>query len=625
MTPFRTPTISLPLILLALAACPFEAEEVPLFETTFRDCSAPLTVSVEPFNLGLMCPNAVEGTLTGDREFGGSPEITIQVNADIVGNQVVATVHYVAQEPGGDTRIEQTFPPRVLYTPPPGVDIVSIASDASSTIEIVGPKAGEEFGLCNDGEVFGADETSILGSLVRSANLIGDTGAEDVSHDTNCQCDARIENIVFNDLELELRRTGEADCPAEVTDVSPEPLGVFRLRSEPDGEGLERSWLVPDGETVSANPDLLGPLNKTVVQARYSMGPQRTAYLLMADDPSNFSADLLRGVVSDADRENGMVSATFLQLPFFDPSSSFRVDEAEGPFMWVDVDVPSDDWQSFRIYDSGACSALVGWQEALDVPFVGSIPPLIPNIAEALDLQFARCGETELNDTERFSRVAPLEVGVILRSDFGGTASALGKDTDLITISTRYRAPSVGGCAPVNLDVAVGLHLGVDDGAIETTVEFVSAEVEGFCIAEGTIEGELEDAFRNELPAAIAQSFREQLSLSPSMFGLPVSTCSIDDECTGTSILPGKEICVANECRTAIALERVNIRPEGVELVAIEDDRDSLAPFIQFAEGSLCGSERFSGVLLTEVPRSGVFDGSFTVPVGLDASALCGP
>jgi hypothetical protein len=83
-----------------------------------------------------------------------------------------------------------------------GLDLLGGPVLRTSSAEIsnwILPAAGAELAFCNDGEV---QTRRPVGELLRGISLIGDTGNEDVSDDTDCHCDSRIDNILFNRLEI---------------------------------------------------------------------------------------------------------------------------------------------------------------------------------------------------------------------------------------------------------------------------------------------------------------------------------------------------------------------------------------------------------------------------------------
>ncbi|MCR9164267.1 MAG: hypothetical protein ACE37F_24725 [Nannocystaceae bacterium] len=189
-----------------------------------HDCEEPVEYTLEPESYGALCPFHADevpppppflSVMNGDREFDGNgPEITIDVSIEAVGNAVVADIHFLARETdGGDSSLE--FRPsykRVIGTVPSHLEIAGFVSDTSSTIQVVSEKAGwETWGGCNDGDVIMAGPADISGGLVASAQLIGDTGSDDISDDANCSCDMRVDDIVFNEIEVLVREAGSCD------------------------------------------------------------------------------------------------------------------------------------------------------------------------------------------------------------------------------------------------------------------------------------------------------------------------------------------------------------------------------------------------------------------------------
>ena len=69
------------------------------------------------------------------------------------------------------------------------------------------PAAGPETPPCNDGtphRLVKAGERG-LHDLLLGVEVIGDTGAEDISPDRNCQCDTHVSRLSLNDIRIEPR------------------------------------------------------------------------------------------------------------------------------------------------------------------------------------------------------------------------------------------------------------------------------------------------------------------------------------------------------------------------------------------------------------------------------------
>lgn len=363
-----------------------------------------------------------------------------------------------------------------------------------------------------------------------------------------------------------------------------EQTGAFRLR----GSSGEKIWLVPDQENVGAGPARLGDLAGGATEVGYAIGTQRTAYL--------FGGDLAAGI------ENG----PFHTLPAYDSSSGSIVVEDDIPWMVAEVGPPQT-WNSFRVYDSGECSILLDFQEEL---FPGLVPAFAPTLTSEIDQVFAQC---DRHENERFERVSEATVTPVLRARAGGGAGALGIDTDRIRYEARYRAPSVGGCAPVNLDVRFELGLEpAPGGGVQGVVENVWAEVAGFCIVEGTIEDRIVEKITEAAPSALSNAIRDRLLLDPRQLGIDegsIATCAQDNECATAWPWGSNHRCHVQdgeergECWIQVDVDRANVRPEGLELVLFEDDTDpqrSLltdTPSGELLEFLACGPDRWSGIL----------------------------
>ncbi len=189
-----------------------------------HDCDPgePMTIELDPY--GELCPFHKDETpppppfrsiMTGGRDFeGNGPAITIDVELEADGNRVLADIRFRAQETdGGDTSLD--FIPsfkRVIGRVPDGLEIAGFVGDTSSTIQLTSPKAGwETWGGCNDGAVLEAGPAEITGDFIASALIIGDTGHDDISDDADCNCDMRVEDIVFNEIEVLVREEGSCE------------------------------------------------------------------------------------------------------------------------------------------------------------------------------------------------------------------------------------------------------------------------------------------------------------------------------------------------------------------------------------------------------------------------------
>ena len=378
-----------------------------------------------------------------------------------------------------------------------------------------------------------------------------------------------------------------------------EATGSFRL----DGlDGTSRTWLVPDAENVGGGPAHLGTVSSSIDTAWIAIGEERSAYL--------FDGNLAAGIETGG----------FLALPAYDPSGPIVEDGF--PYNVVEPNRPT--YESFRVYDSGACSINLGWGQ-------GILPPLIPafstRLSSAVDNQLAQCGEPA---TERFTRTTPATIQPVFRARAGGGAGALGVDDDLIRYSARYNAPSVGGCAPVNLDISFefGFREGPEGGVVGfIDPESVSAEVADFCIVESIIEDTVRARLVDDVPGAVEVAVRNGTLLAASAVGLPSTSCTSDADCASAYAGTGHACSDDGLCEVQFNVDRVNVRPEGVELILMEFETDPQRDLLGqgFAgavlEDIACGPDRNNGMLATNA-APGVLT-SFVAPVGSTAAAIC--
>lgn len=379
-----------------------------------------------------------------------------------------------------------------------------------------------------------------------------------------------------------------------------ETTGSFRLEA---ADGTSRTWLIPDAENVGGGPANLGSVSSSVAAAWFALGEERSAYL--------FDGNLAAGIETGG----------FFALPAYNAAGPI-VDSGGFAYNVIEPDRPS--YESFRVYDSGACSVNLGWTTPVLAPLV---PAFSPRVAAAIDRELARCEEP---DTARFTRLTAASLLPVFRARSGGGAGALGIDDDLIRYSARYQAPSLGGCAPTTVDIS--FEFGFREGPEGEVVGFIepqtiAVEVVDFCIAESTIEDAIRDRLASSVPTAIAASVRDGTRLNPTAIGLAATSCAEDSECE--TAYPGTGHMCTDEgtCEVQLNVDRVNVRPEGVELILTEFDTDPQRPLIGvgllggFFEGIACGPDRNNGMLAVE-PTTGTLT-SYSVPVGASAAAIC--
>ena len=126
--------------------------------------------------------------------------------------------------------------------------------------------AGFEAIVCNDGEKFGFGTGS---TLLNFMEVIGDTGGDDVSEDTDCHCDTRIHAIEFNGLAVEFE-TGP---------------GIQFSPSRLEGNSL-MCPNIPAGHLIRGDKEFGGPVNVSA-----------SITLRVADDRRALLADITYRVI----------------------------------------------------------------------------------------------------------------------------------------------------------------------------------------------------------------------------------------------------------------------------------------------------------------------------------------
>jgi len=210
--------------------------------------SALSTVSIQPDVLEeWLCP---EKLLRGDREFGGNgPKIKCEAKLKINRDSTALEVEFYlwAQETVQDWSTTEGKWIRKIYDAPYGKKINKIISDKASRTQFISPKAGFQiiapgadvaqalYGFLDHTDIksavlkeFGVkpgDKSALSnlvkhyvdkgnqvvkvppveGTLVKFFYIVGDTGGDDISTDSNCNDDTRIHKIEFFPIRIELR------------------------------------------------------------------------------------------------------------------------------------------------------------------------------------------------------------------------------------------------------------------------------------------------------------------------------------------------------------------------------------------------------------------------------------
>lgn len=148
------------------------------------------------------CPSVV---LAGDREFDGNgPQITahIQLSVSPDRSRVEAEIRMHAVELGGDgSETDETWT-ETLWEADPADEIVDLYdAEMRCDMDAESPAGGAQLFHGSSSQNHKTPMHCGLGVPVKKVRLVGDTGGDDISTDTDCNDDARIE-IWFDEFEV---------------------------------------------------------------------------------------------------------------------------------------------------------------------------------------------------------------------------------------------------------------------------------------------------------------------------------------------------------------------------------------------------------------------------------------
>ncbi|MDW8065425.1 MAG: membrane dipeptidase, partial [Anaerolineae bacterium] len=176
-----------------------------------RRVSRETLITLTPRTVENLCPSpatggrySFEGRPQG-RDYSGGVRIQGHVELTVRGRDLIAIVHFEARPHAWAPTdfFSQTFEVRVGALPPDGRSY-EIVGSARSNFSRDLPGAGWEFIGCNEGESYDITPSNPDGPVAR-LTVIGDTGAEDISHDADCRCDSKILRVEFRPIQLRSR------------------------------------------------------------------------------------------------------------------------------------------------------------------------------------------------------------------------------------------------------------------------------------------------------------------------------------------------------------------------------------------------------------------------------------
>jgi hypothetical protein len=314
----------------------------------------------------------------------------------------------------------------------------------------------------------------------------------------------------------------------------PGPYPTFTLFNS---AGADRAYLVPDATNVGGGPFILREVAGDVAEVRYRLDRERRSYLFVGD----------LGV--------GIEGGDYLLLPLGPGDLAVENVMDIAPF-------DSSKWNSFRVYDAGLCSLLLGWAEGAGLGGFIGIPPLAPFFVAAIDDAF-----TTSQGVVGGVRIGDGAVTPVLRA--AGDAAGLDDDTDYIRIAATYFADEIAttddlrfGCSDVTLTIQVEfgfrrvlgaishapgcLTPGDPGGFLELNDGFsydhagvvygaeVSATTARPCSLADDIAGAMQAALQRSLPDAILHAVQNAGLVDPRLFGFTdaeIRPCTCDVEC----------------------------------------------------------------------------------------------
>ncbi len=385
----------------------------------------------------------------------------------------------------------------------------------------------------------------------------------------------------------------------------------------------------------------LGAIAGDVGRIRYDADSQKRIYL--------FGGDI----------REGLTSADVLQLP----QQAMPIPGPGGP---TSVDISPFDptkWLSLRAYDVGLCSMVpsqnvhpfeaLGWAAIanqfvlrLDRAFedqyqaVRTEPATFtPVFHTALDFDPERDG-FRISGTYHADKI-PVTRSLLQCDDVTFNIAA---DVDwsrtpaTITFPPQCLSPSEPGEAIQTSDGQTWDFPGV--------VHSLSVQITSQCSTSGSVESRIESFLRGVLVHAFNQMILDDLLVDPMHFGVQadqIRPCTCDIECSADfsqplpyapgrrdrckMIDPGGGGGPCGECWVQLDPDRIQARPEGLEIVLAEDESDPQASMLVHSEWGrrlLCQADRLS-VRPTDPPAQSALPGTITVPLAVLAPQLPEP
>ena len=150
-----------------------------------------------------LCPNTLEKHLIkGNRYFDSKVKTQISINYHSSNSkEIIAEILLKMKSTKNSAEIKAIWK-RTIYRAPNGkyINPSTFSNNYLDTSVKTLNEGGFELGSCNDGTVHKMQFKER--DFVHFAEVIGDTGADDVSNDLNCRCDSKIKTIYFKPIRI---------------------------------------------------------------------------------------------------------------------------------------------------------------------------------------------------------------------------------------------------------------------------------------------------------------------------------------------------------------------------------------------------------------------------------------
>jgi len=186
-------------------------------------------------SFGEFCPNSKDHQMSGNNEFGSGPYADCKLTFTHTSKKVYVDIELTLTEPNGDSKIYAKWKKELVYTSAEkinGFEVVKPSNRSQTQVvhklvttatyssrgkgggRTTMPKAGAEVWKCNEGTPhslsrtfdYNLPDTHDMNGFNVYIEVIGDTGASDISRDRDCGCDSKIKKINISGLQVQVEK-----------------------------------------------------------------------------------------------------------------------------------------------------------------------------------------------------------------------------------------------------------------------------------------------------------------------------------------------------------------------------------------------------------------------------------